>query len=52
MGWHWYRVTSVPAGCTEYEVDQEIELYVPEPPPNPHTIGSGACTGVTLELIS
>ncbi len=52
MAAHLYRVTSVPSGCSDYQIDDEVELEVPEPPPATMTIGEGECEGVVVHLIS
>ena len=49
---HNYRVISVPDGCTNYSVDDEVEMYVAEPPPTQIVLGgSDPCAGTAMALI-
>lgn len=50
---HTYRVTFVPDGCKSFKMDQEVRLWVPDPPPSTITLNYGTpCDGVQLVLIS
>lgn len=51
MSLHWYKVTYVPPGCTEFDLDEELQLDTVEPPPPMITLGEGNCQGVEAELI-
>ncbi len=51
MAMHWYIVVSVPTGCTEYTVDDEVERDVAEPPPAEVIEASGPCAGAVFQLI-
>jgi hypothetical protein len=47
-----YQVTSTNATCAAYEVGEQVEMLVPEPPPQVVVIRSGPCTGTTLTLVA
>lgn len=51
MGLHWYKIVYIPPGCTEFELDEDVQLDVPEPPPMTAILGEGVCRGVEAELI-
>ena len=47
-----YKVTSVPHGCTNYVIDEEVMKFVPTPPPDSIMIESdGPCNGTILVLV-
>jgi hypothetical protein len=47
-----YRVTWVPPNCTQYTVDQIVERYEADPPPQQITIQDDTpCSGTTMVLV-
>lgn len=53
MPLRYYKVTSVPPGCTTYALNQVVSFDLPDPAPSTYTLEtSGPCEGAVGTLVS